>query len=84
VAVEPPFTVPAGQDRLVTFLFEPTELLEAAATLSFHSATEELGRAVVTGTGGDPWAKAHTLHPVIDGDVVFAEPDAVGGSEVSF
>lgn len=80
--VEPAFTIPAGQDRVATALFEPTELLEAVVTLTLHGVDGALGSVVATGTGGDPWAKAHTLHPVIDGDTIFAEPDAAGGAVV--
>lgn len=82
VPVEPAFTIPGGQDRITTALFEPTDLLEAAATLTMHGVDGVLGSIVVTGMGGDPWAKAHTLHPVIDGDTVFAEPDEFGGATV--
>ena len=67
---------------MVTALFEPTELLEAAVTLTLHGVDGALGNLVATGTGVDPWAKAHTLHPVVDGDTVFAEPDSVGGAVV--
>lgn len=80
--MEPVFTIPAGQDRVVTALFEPTELLEAAATLTLHGVDGALGSVVVTGTGGKSWSRAHTLHPVIDGDTVVAEPDAAGGAAV--
>eukprot|EP00892_Ulva_mutabilis_P000623 jgi/Ulvmu1/10561/UM065_0015.1 len=80
--VEPPFVIAGGNARRVIAFFEPTAFSEAAVTMSFNGGTTELGQVTMTGAGGDPWAKAHTLHPVVSGSTVFPEPDSVGGAEV--
>eukprot|EP00892_Ulva_mutabilis_P000625 jgi/Ulvmu1/10563/UM065_0017.1 len=80
--VDPPFSVPAGNARPVVSFFEPTSLAEAAVSMSFWNGDTQLGQATMVGVGGNPWEKAHTLHPVVSGDTVFTEPDAMGGSQV--
>lgn len=80
--VDPPFVIAGSTARRVISFFEPTAFLEAAVTMSFWGGTTELGQATMTGVGGDPFAKAHTLHPVVSGDTVFTEPESLGGSEV--
>lgn len=74
--------IAGGNARQVVAFFEPTTLSEAAVTMSFWNDQTQLGQATMVGTGGDPWAKAHTLHPVVSGDTVFTEPDIAGGAEV--
>lgn len=80
--VKPPFVIAGGNARRVISFFEPTAFSEAAVTMSFIGGTTELGQVTMTGVGGDPWAKAHTLHPVVSGSTVFMEPQSVGGAEV--
>lgn len=80
--LDPPFVIAGGNARQVVAFFEPTTLVEAAVTMSFWNADTQLGQATMLGVGGNPWAKAHTLHPVVSGDTVFTEPDAAGGAEV--
>lgn len=80
--MDPPFIIAGGTARRVIGFFEPTAFLEAAVLMSFWGGSTELGQATMTGVGGDPWAKAHTLHPVVSGDTVFTEPESVGGAEV--
>jgi hypothetical protein len=82
VPVTPEYAIPPANQRRVVAVFEPKELVEAAVTMRFWGGEKVLGEVVLTGSGGDPFALAHTLHPVVTGDVVFAEPDATGGAEV--
>lgn len=68
--------------RNVIALFEPEAEREATVILSFLSGSTNLAEVFLTGTGGDPFSKAHTLHPVISGERVFTAPVHVGGAEV--
>ena len=83
IALSPKFLVPggSGQSNLVA-LFEPAGNQEAAVRLAFLQRGTVLAEIVLMGTGGDPFAKAHTLHPVISGRSVFVAPVNAGGAEV--
>lgn len=50
--------------------------------MHFWQNETELAQVTMTGTGGNPWAKAHTLHPVTDSASVFSEADQYGGAVV--
>lgn len=50
--------------------------------MHFWDNETELAQVGMTRTGGNPWGKAHTLHPVIDGAAVFSEADGYDGAVV--
>jgi hypothetical protein len=83
VPVTPTFSVPGGgAQRSVVALFVPTFIAKAAVTMVFHVGAAVAGKVIMTGDGGNPFAHAHTLHPVIDGPSLFIAPTADGGAVV--
>lgn len=50
--------------------------------MSFHAGGTVVAEVVMSGSGGDPFGAAHTLHPVIKGPELFVEPAAAGGAVV--